>query len=104
MDNLVQSGPIDPRLLNVARVVPHQVGLVKLSKTQLRVLNTIRGNEEVTALVISERCKVSSSWASTLLRRLYEKRYLNRSSASLQEGGVEFLYNKVTRSKLRCTF
>ena len=92
MDNLAQSGPIDLSLVSIARVVPHQVGLVKLSKTQLRVLKSIKEQEEVTALMIATRCQVSPSWASSLLRRLFEKCYLQRSVGVLQTGGVEFKY------------
>lgn len=92
MDNLTQNGPIDPHLVKAARAVPHQVGLVKLSKTQLRVLKSIDASEEVTASQIATRCDLSPSWASTLLRRLFEKCYLQRSSGVLHAGGIEFKY------------
>ncbi|MGF1736803.1 helix-turn-helix domain-containing protein [Photobacterium satsumensis] len=92
MDNLAQSGPIDPNLARAARSVPHQVGLVKLSKTQLRVLQSIKYGEEVTAGDIAERCGLSSAWASTTLRRLSEKSYLSRHFESALAGGGVFIY------------
>ncbi|PSU35193.1 MarR family transcriptional regulator [Photobacterium lutimaris] len=94
MDNLAQSGLIDPNLVRAARAVPHQVGLVKLSKTQLRVLQSIRCGEEVTAGDIAERCELSSAWASSLLRRLTEKGYLSRITGKQDTGGIEFQYLK----------
>jgi DNA-binding MarR family transcriptional regulator len=94
MDNLAQSGSIDPHLVRAARAVPHQVGLVKLSKTQLRVLQSIKCGEEVTAGDIAERCGLSAAWASTTLRRLSERAYLVRRVESKQVGGLCYLYEK----------
>ncbi|WP_102298043.1 MarR family transcriptional regulator [Vibrio cyclitrophicus] len=94
MSFLCQNEPVNEALITIARQVPHQVGLVKLSKTQLRVLKVINVGEEVTALQISERCDLSLSWASSLLRVLYVKCYLIRSSTSLDYGGVEFRYQR----------
>ena len=36
---------INANLIGAARVVPHQVGLIKLSKTQLKVLQSIMPGE-----------------------------------------------------------
>lgn len=36
---------INANLIGAARVVPHQVGLIKLSKTQLKVLQSIMSGE-----------------------------------------------------------
>lgn len=92
MQNLAKNTPIDARLSAVARLLPHQVNYVRLSKTQLRVLQSINVGEQVTAVEIANRCKLSESWASTLLKRLYEKRYLQRTGGVRQCGGVEFSY------------
>ncbi|PMJ89866.1 helix-turn-helix domain-containing protein [Vibrio sp. 10N.261.55.A7] len=89
---LCQSEPINESLITAARIVPHQVARVKLSKTQLRVLESISEGEEVTASQIAERLGLSESWASTLLKRLYEKCYLTRSSIGQDSGGIEFSY------------
>ena len=94
MDNLAQSGPIDLNLVRAARAVPHQVGLVKLSKTQLRVLQSIKCGEEVTADDIATRCRLSAAWASTTLRRLSEKAYLVRRYEVRQNGGIGYFYFK----------
>ncbi|WP_347231053.1 MarR family transcriptional regulator [Vibrio splendidus] len=66
--------------------------MLKLSKTQLKVLKSIRQGEQVTVSQVAERCELSPSWASTLLRRLYEKCYLTRSSIGQQTGGLEYQY------------
>ncbi|MFS1491509.1 MarR family transcriptional regulator [Vibrio splendidus] len=92
MGNFEQKGEVSHVLVAAARLVPHQVKLVKLSKTQLRVLDSIKQGEEVTAQYIAERCDLSPSWASSLLKRLNEKYYLNRRLLSKEEGGVEFVY------------
>lgn len=94
MSFLCQNKPVNEALITIARQVPHQVGLVKLSKTQLRVLNVIKVGEEVTALQISERCDLSTSWASTLLNKLFTKGYLERYRGSCEFGGIEFEYFK----------
>lgn len=93
MTFLCQNEPINEALITAARIAPHQVTLVKLSKTQLKVLNSIQEGEKVTAAQIAHRCDVSESWASTLLKRLYEKHYLQRTGGVRQCGGVEFSYS-----------
>ncbi|HIF9284161.1 TPA: hypothetical protein ACX6RV_000382 [Photobacterium damselae] len=45
--------------MEAARFAPHQVGLIKLSKTQLKVLQLIMLGEKVTAEQIAERCELS---------------------------------------------
>ena len=92
MGNFEQKGDVSHVLVAAARLVPHQVKLVKLSKTQLRVLDSIKQGEEVTAQYIAERCDLSPSWASSLLRSLYLRCYLTRSSVGLDLGGVQFGY------------
>ncbi|WP_228010948.1 MarR family transcriptional regulator [Vibrio sp. OPT20] len=92
MSFLCQNEPVNEALITIARKVPHQVGLVKLSKTQLRVLKVINVGEEVTALQISERCDLSSSFSSTLLKGLVTKSYLSRRESSRLYGGVEYSY------------
>ncbi|MCY9802708.1 helix-turn-helix domain-containing protein [Vibrio scophthalmi] len=92
MSFLCQNEPINEALITVARLVPHQVALVKPSKTQLRVLLSIRVGEEVTASQIAGRFELSPSFASTLLRRLCAKDYLQRVCESRQYGGVEYRY------------
>ncbi len=74
------------------RQTPHHVGAVKLSKTQLRVLASIKQGEEVTAQHIAERCELSPSWASSLLREVSKRGYMNRISSGLVAGGVEYIY------------
>ncbi len=64
---------INANLMEAARAVPYQVGLIKLSKTQLKVLRSIMLGEKVTAEQIAERCELSSSWASTLLKIVWEE-------------------------------
>ena len=67
---------------------------MKLSKTQLRVLDSIQVGEKVTAQRIAERYNLSSSWASTLLKRLYDKSYLKRTGSGQKSRGIEFNYTK----------
>ncbi|CED71532.1 transcriptional regulator, MarR family [Aliivibrio wodanis] len=95
MANLAKNEHISENLLKCARSVPHQVGLLKLSKTQLIVLQSIKEGEEVTPSQIADRCGLSSSWASSLLKRLVEKYYLTRQDNSRLSGGIEFSYNLV---------
>ncbi|OCH17137.1 MarR family transcriptional regulator [Aliivibrio logei] len=90
MPNLAKNEHISENLLKCARSVPHQVGLLKLSKTQLIVLQSIKEGEEVTPSQIADRCGLSSSWASSLLK----KYYLTRSCMQQLTGGVEFKYYK----------
>lgn len=94
MPNLAKNEHISENLLKCARSVPHQVGLLKLSKTQLIVLQSIKEGEEVTPSQIADRCDLSSSWASSLLKRLAEKYYLTRSCMQQLTGGVEYRYIK----------
>ncbi|MCD9498592.1 MarR family transcriptional regulator [Photobacterium carnosum] len=86
---------INTDLMGAARVVPHQVGLIKLSKTQLKVLQSIMLGEKVTAEQIAERCELSNSWASTLLKMVWERRYLVRGGYVRMNGGLEFVYSSV---------
>ncbi|WP_158161270.1 MarR family winged helix-turn-helix transcriptional regulator [Grimontia hollisae] len=88
-----QNGQIDPRLSHVARLLPHQINRVRLSKTQYRVLQAIKRGEQVTPKQIAERCGLSDSFASTTLKRLWEKSYLNRNCESDLTGGVVYLYS-----------
>jgi DNA-binding MarR family transcriptional regulator len=92
MSFLCQNEPINEALITAARLVPHQVARVKPSKTQLKVLGSIKVEEKVTAAQIAHRCDLSESWASTLLKRLYEKHYLRRTGGVRQCGGVEYGY------------
>lgn len=92
---LCQGKLVSEALITAARQNPQQVGIFKLSKTQLKVLETIKDGEHVTSSQIADRCEISSSFASTLLRRLCEKRYLQRTGGAQQTGGVEFIYSKL---------
>ncbi|PSU86944.1 MarR family transcriptional regulator [Photobacterium kishitanii] len=83
---------INADLMEAARAVPHQVGLIKLSKTQLKVLQSIMPGEKVTAEQIAKRCELSSSWASTLLKMVWERGYLKRTAFIREGGGVVFDY------------
>ncbi len=65
----------------------------KLSKTQLKVLQSINPGEEVTSEQIAERCNLSSSWASTLLKTVWEKGYLVRDVVVRKCGGMVFTYH-----------
>lgn len=94
MSYLCPNEPINEALITAARCFPHQVARVKPSKTQLKVLNSINAGEKVTAAQIAHRCDLSESWASSLLKRLYEKHYLQRTGGVRQCGGVEFSYVK----------
>jgi predicted transcriptional regulator len=51
--------------------------------------------EKVTAEQIAERCDLSSSWASTLLKTVWEKGYLVRGSYVRMNGGLKFVYSSV---------
>lgn len=93
MLNLAKNEHISENLLKCARSVPHQVGLLKLSKTQLIVLQSIKEGEEVTPSQIADRCDLSPSWASSLLKRLVEKYYLERSVNIHLTGGVMYYYS-----------
>ncbi|MFD2179650.1 MarR family transcriptional regulator [Veronia pacifica] len=92
MKNNPNTAPIAPRLSEIAREVPQQVNRVRLSKTQLRVLESIKRGETVTPYEIANRCEISTSFASTLLKRLFEKTYLVRRSESSRFGGLTYLY------------
>lgn len=94
MGNFEQKGDLSHVLVVAARLAPHQVKLVKLSKTQLRVLDSIKQGEEVTAQLIAKRCDLSPSWASSLLRGLYHRCYLTRVNVGLDFGGVQFGYQR----------
>ncbi|MGR5262958.1 MarR family transcriptional regulator [Photobacterium damselae] len=84
---------INDDLMGAARAVPHQVGLIKLSKTQLKVLQSIMPGERVTAEQIAERCDLSCSWASTLLKTVWERGYLVRGSYVRMNGsGIVYKY------------
>ncbi|KJF95182.1 MarR family winged helix-turn-helix transcriptional regulator [Photobacterium angustum] len=83
---------VNAGLMEAARDVPHQVGLIKLSKTQLKVLQSIIPGEKVTAEQIAERCELSRSWASTLLKRVWERGYLMRAVSIRGDGGYLFNY------------
>ncbi|MCE7583342.1 MarR family transcriptional regulator [Vibrio fluvialis] len=92
MGFLCQNKPINEALITAARIAPHQVALVKPSKTQLKVLNSIKAGEKVTAAQVAHRCDLSTSFASTLLKTLMEKGYLRRKAMTERTGGVEFGY------------
>lgn len=92
MSFLCQNEPINEALIAIARVVPQQVGMLKLSKTQLKVLKSIRQGEQVTPSQVAERCGLSPSWASSLLKGLVTKGYLTRRGDSRLFGGVEYNY------------
>lgn len=96
MTFLCQNEPINEALITAARSTPHQVARIKLSKTQLKVLDSINVGEKVTAAQIAYRCDLSESWASTLLKSLYKKHYLQRTGGVRQCGGVEFFYGLVS--------
>lgn len=95
MGNFEQKGDLNHVLVAAARLAPHQVKWVRLSKTQLRVLDSIKQHEEVTAQLIAKRCDLSPSWASSLLRSLYLRCYLTRVNVGLDFGGVEFRYRRL---------
>lgn len=94
MSFLCQNEPVNEALITAARSFPHQVARVKPSKTQLKVLDSINVGEKVTAAQIAHRCELSESWASTLLKQLTERSYLDRKAGARQSGGVEFHYVK----------
>ncbi|MEZ8970001.1 MarR family transcriptional regulator [Vibrio cyclitrophicus] len=94
MSFLCQNEPINEALITAARVVPHQVARVKLSKTQLRVLESISEGEMVTASQIAGRLGLSVSWASSVLKRVRDKHYLQRTGGVRNCGGVEYSYWK----------
>ena len=48
--------------------------------------------EKVTAEQIAERCELSCSWASTLLKTVWERGYLKRSAFIREGGGVIYGY------------
>lgn len=83
---------INANLMEAARVAPYQVGLIKLSKTQLKVLQSINPGEEVTSEQIAKRCDLSCSWASTLLKTVWERGYLVRAAFMREGGGYLFYY------------
>ncbi|CAM3249382.1 MarR family transcriptional regulator [Vibrio diazotrophicus] len=95
MTFLCQNEPINEALITAARIAPHQVALVKPSKTQLKVLNAIKAGEKVTAVEISERCDISPNFSSTLLKGLVDKGYLGREGKGRLCGGIEFKYSKI---------
>ena len=88
---LHQSAPINEALITAARNCPHQVVRVKPTKTQLKVLDVIDKGESVTAQQMAERCNISQSFTSTLLKGLVEKGYLTRKVDSRSFGG-EYSY------------
>ncbi|SKC32367.1 hypothetical protein CZ809_01883 [Photobacterium piscicola] len=92
MQMCTKNEQINANLMGAARAVPHQVGLIKLSKTQLKVLQSIMPGEKVTAEQIAERCNLSSSWASTMLKTVWERGYLVRTASTRGSGGYLFNY------------
>ncbi|MGF1816723.1 MarR family transcriptional regulator [Vibrio splendidus] len=94
MGNFEKKSDLSHVLVAAARLAPHQVKWVRLSKTQLRVLDSIKQHEEVTAQLIAKRCDLSPSWASSLLRSLYLRCYLTRVNVGLDFGGVQFGYQR----------
>jgi len=92
MSFLCQNQPVNEALIIAARCFPHQVARVKPSKTQLKVLDSIRVGEQVTAVEVAARCSLSTSFASTLLKTLMQKGYLTRKTMTERTGGVEFGY------------
>ncbi|ELP4885333.1 MarR family transcriptional regulator [Vibrio cholerae] len=92
MSFLCQNEPVNEALITAARCFPHQVARVKPSKTQLKVLDSIRVGEQVTAVEVAARCSLSTSFASTLLKTLMQKGYLTRKAMTERTGGVEFGY------------
>ncbi|CAK3754535.1 MarR family transcriptional regulator [Vibrio crassostreae] len=95
MGNFDEKCEVSHALVAAARLAPHQVKWVRLSKTQLKVLDSIKQHEEVTAQLIAKRCDLSPSWASSLLRSLYLRCYLTRVNVGLDFGGVEFRYRRL---------
>lgn len=83
---------VDLKLAEAACRVPEQLHLVRLSKTQLKVLKTIVPSEKVTADQIASRCDLSKSWASNLLKALYDKKYVSRVGVHRSMGGMEYRY------------
>ncbi|MDP2590247.1 MarR family winged helix-turn-helix transcriptional regulator [Vibrio sp. 10N.237.312.C02] len=95
MGNFEEKCEVSHTLVAAARHAPHQVKWVKLSKTQLKVLDSIKQGEEVTAQLIAKRCDLSPSWASSLLKSLYLRCYLTRVNVGLDFGGMEFRYRRL---------
>lgn len=95
MGNFEEKCEVDHALAAAARLAPHQVKWVRLSKTQLKVLDSIKQHEEVTAQLIAKRCDLSPSWASSLLRSLFLRCYLTRVNVGLDFGGIEFRYRRL---------
>ena len=95
MGNFEQKSEVSHALVAAARLAPHQVKWVKLSKTQLKVLDSIKQGKEVTAQLVAERRDLSPSWASSLLRSLYLRCYLTRVSVGLDIGGMELRYRRL---------
>lgn len=93
MSFLCQNEPVNEALITAARCFPHQVARVKPSKTQLKVLDAIKKGESVTAQQMAERCELSQSFTSTLLKGLVERGYLVRNLESRMYGGVEYNYS-----------
>lgn len=92
MSFLCHNAPLNEALITAARNCPHQVVRVKPTKTQLKVLDAIKNGESVTAQQMAERCELSQSFTSTLLKGLVEKGYLLRKGDSRTFGGVEYSY------------
>ncbi|MFD2177839.1 MarR family transcriptional regulator [Veronia pacifica] len=95
MKNNPNTALIDPKLSEIARQAPQQINRIRLSKTQLRVLESIKRGETVTPHEIANRCEISQSFASTLLKRLVEKTYLGRRSESSGTGGLNYFYGLI---------
>lgn len=95
MPNLAKNAQIPEKLAQAARITPSHVNLVKISKTQLKVLSSVLSGEKVTATQIADRCEISQSFASTLLKRLVERGYMARSCSGHETGGIEFQYAKL---------
>ncbi|HGF7167849.1 TPA: MarR family winged helix-turn-helix transcriptional regulator, partial [Vibrio mimicus] len=93
MTFLCKNEQLNEALITAARIVPHQVVRVKPTKTQLKVLDAIRVGESVTAQQMAERCDISQSFTSTLLKGLVEKGYLVREVDNRSFGGVEYKYS-----------
>ncbi|EAS64676.1 MarR family transcriptional regulator [Photobacterium angustum] len=86
---------INSSLIGGACVVPHKVDLIKLSKTQLKVLQSIMSGEKVKAEQIAERCELSCWCASTLLKAVWERGYLVRGGRVQMNVGLDSVYTLV---------
>ena len=83
----------DKKLMRLIVDVPSFVREKMLSDHQIYLFSEIECQSDgVTSVFISELLDVSIQHASTVLKKLYDKKYLKREERIAESGGIEYIY------------